>query len=217
MNLGAHIVVAKRLVDDDPAYWMGAALPDIAGMGGFRLLGSTDHGRVAAGIAFHHRTDEAFHHHVWFNDIQRPLREALLGAGLDRGPARAIAHVGPELLLDGRLIGPPRGGENVEAIDAAFDTINGLHSDLASLVRSEHRERWGTHLDRAARWRPSGEDHRVEAIARRLHRILARRPRLAFDAGHIDAVAVHLAPVDEHIADTADSFVTELVELLRAA
>lgn len=205
MNLGAHIVVAQRRLDNDPAYWLGSALPDIASMGGFRLLGSTQHDRVTAGIAFHHRTDEAFHHHAWFNSIQFPLREALLDAGFSRGPARAIAHVGPELLLDGWLL-----GAGADAIDAAFDVLGSLRDQLTPLVLPEHRDRWSTHLDRASDWRPGHDAHDHHAVARRLHRILERRARLGFDVSQIGEAARLLETVNQHIGDTAADFIDEL-------
>lgn len=178
-------------------------------MGGFRLLGETTNEDVADGIAFHHRTDDAFHRHVWFTDIQRTLGEALTTAGLARGPARAIAHVGPELLLDGALV-----AAHGATIDSTVASMQAGVSDLLPLVRAEHEVRWDRHLQRVAHWEPAGEPHDPAAVARRLHRILDRRPRLAFASDSIDVVGELLDPVADHISSTAAEFIDEIsVEL----
>ena len=219
MNLGAHIVVARRLVDNDPGYWLGAALPDIASMGGFRLLGSTPNDRMTAGIAMHHRTDEAFHHHRWFNDIQIPLRNELVASGLARGPARAVAHVGPELLLDEWLLDQDPRSDAIDATNAALAQLRGPFDTFAHLVRTEHRQQWRDHLDRVAGWEPGGGEspggtRRPAKVAAQLQRMLQRRPRLAFDVDQLDLIARHLAPVSNHIGSTYDEFLTDLVAQL---
>lgn len=205
MNLGAHIVVAHRTSPDARAFALGAALPDLASIGGFRLLGSTTNVQVSNGIAFHHRTDDAFHRHPWFTDLQRSLGESLHHAGLARGPVRAIAHVGPELLLDGALI-----ADHGDTIDATLQSIRPGLGSLIPLVRDEHRAPWERHLQRVAGWQPSGETHDADAVARRLHRILLRRPRLAFGQDSIDAVGELLGPVADHIDRTAAEFINEI-------
>ena len=210
VNLGAHIIVAQRAGHESSGFMLGAALPDIASMGGFRLLGSTDDADVADGIAFHHRTDDAFHHHPWFVDVQRPLRSALLDAGLGRGASRAIAHVGPELLLDGWLI-----DADADLIEAAFAELSPNADALTPLVRAEHRERWNAHLRRAAAWRPGDEPHDPAAVAQRLHRILRRRPRLAFDSDRVGAVGDLLVPTNDHIGSTSADFMADLVTKLQ--
>ncbi len=217
MNLGAHMIVARSF-SEDPRYWLGAALPDLASMGGFRLLGTTPDAVVTGGIAFHHRTDEAFHHHPWFTDLQHPLRETLLADGLTRGAARAIAHVGPELLLDGCLLASAvDGATHAVTLARALDTVESLRPDLVPLVVPDRRDRWLDHLERVGDWRPTDDDQRVEAVARRLHRILQRRPRLAFDRGQLGVVEDRLRAVESQIAATAESFIDDLVAVLTPA
>src|SRR5262245_17438640 len=113
VNLVGHVAVAARqTADASPAYLVGAMLPDLAAMTRVRLgppvppfPASTD---LSAGIALHHLSDAAFHGSRWFNEHNRALRDALLDAGVDPGAARASAHAGLEMLLDGELMSDRR-------------------------------------------------------------------------------------------------------------
>lgn len=208
MNFGGHIAVAS--VDrKEPLFWLGSALPDLAAMGRFRLLGSTTEPIVGAGIRFHHATDAAFHGHPWFVAIQRLLQDQLQSDGLGRGPARAIAHVGPELLLDGAL-------DHLAPTKKALATIGQVKHELVSLVNDEHQPRWLEHLDLVhSRPFPTDNDD-PEAVARRLHRMLARRSRLSFEADHLSMVARRLEAAQPDIEQTAFPLVAELAEQLRS-
>ena len=55
---------------------------------------------LAAGLRFHHLTDEAFHGSRSFLEFSGQALSYLSRHGLPRGSARAVAHVGVELLLD---------------------------------------------------------------------------------------------------------------------
>lgn len=224
MNLGAHIAVADRAVpllsspDADPvandehaARLLGSALPDLATIGGFRLLGSTDHAAVSAGIDLHHRTDDLFHRHRWFSSRNRDLTGALTEAGVDRGPAMACSHVGIELLLDGRLTAET---DIRAAYDVAFRAISFLRAELLTLVPPARRSEWSAFLHRLAdRTEPPdyADPHRV---AIRLHRILTRRPRLALPEAQIEIVAIALAERQRSIAETALDLVADIAEQL---
>ena len=159
MNLGAHIAVVDEAFPSDgsdgvrsvsgdgnhAARLLGSALPDLATVGRFRLLGSTDHAAVRDGIALHHRTDDLFHRHPWFTERNRELTGALTESGVARGPAMACSHVGIELLLDGRLTAE---AEIASANDAAFAAIGHLHAHLIPLVPSGRQAEWAAFLDR---------------------------------------------------------------------
>ncbi len=174
MNVAGHIAVAQRL-SDDPAFWLGAALPDLGSVGGFRLVGSTDHAAVTAGIRCHHATDDAFHRSEWFRSRQDRLRAVLADEGMARGAARAVAHVGPELLIDGALL---RSDAFADSVAETFSTIIDIGDRLATLVPREP-EAWWAHLrDIAGRRAPTDHDDPA-SVAARLERILSRRPRLA--------------------------------------
>ncbi len=212
MNVGGHIAVAERL-SDDPTVWLGAALPDLATIGRFRLLGSTHHPGIRSGIALHHRTDDAFHASPWFRDLQAGLHAALTERhGLARGPARAVAHVGPELLLDGALL---RDRRLHLATDSAMASIGPNQEALGGLVTRDHSD-WARHLRDVASWpRPVDHDDPA-AVARRLERILRRRPRLALDPNDIVIIEHELAAVADHINQTATRLADDLADQIGA-
>ncbi len=214
MNLGSHIAVAEILYPESPAIWLGAALPDLASIGRFRLLGTTNDPAILAGLALHHQTDDLFHRSLWFTQRQRRLSHALTAAGLGRGPTRAIAHVGPELLLDGALLNK---SQLHQQIDSAFAQISALESQLGSLAPGEQAP-FLSHLREVAAWGAPLDYHDPQVVAHRLQRILLRRPRLAFDPTSIDLVATKLASENKGITTTSVGFVQRIADdLFRAS
>ncbi|MEM8925151.1 MAG: hypothetical protein AAGD35_16730 [Actinomycetota bacterium] len=232
MNAGGHIAVASRAlasreaaetgagagtetaeVTDRPGYLLGSALPDLGSIGGYRLLGASPDPSVTAGIDLHHRTDDAFHRHPWFADRNRSLADRLQADGVGRGAARACSHVGIELLLDGELLADPL---LVAATDDAYGGIPDRLDALDGLVDEQHRSGWREHLRRVAAWRMPDDYDQPDAVARRLHRILARRPRLALADDRVGTVAEALAAVQPGIRATAPEFLAELTELVRS-
>ncbi len=201
MNITGHVAVAVRLAPHAPRVWLGAALPDLGAMGRFRLMGHSDDPEVTAGIAIHHATDDAFHRHPTFTEAMARLRTDLAADGVGRGPARAVAHVGPELLIDGSLLADPG---TAEAVEAAFAEIASLGSALASLVDG-NPEAWEHHLSRVPLWDLPTDFADPHAVADRLHRILSRRPRLAFDPEQIRSIGHRLAAeqpaIDKRVPD----------------
>src|SRR5687768_8762401 len=93
-------------------------LPDLASMAGVRLDTTELPDDVAAGVRHHYAADAAFHGHESFIRLLRTVRTALADAGVARGPARAAAHVGVELALDGWLL-----AEVAHAHDALSDAL----------------------------------------------------------------------------------------------
>ncbi len=213
MNWGGHIVVASLAAGDDAGMLLGSALPDLAAMGGFRLLGATGDREVARGIRIHHRTDDAFHGHPWFTEHNRRLRTELLEAGVDRGPARACSHVGLELLLDGVLLAD---GNRRGRVADAFAAIDGRRAAMADLVVGPERVRWGRHLVRLGQVRRPVDFDDPDAVALRLHRILSRRPRLSLPDDHIERVAEALGRYRPLVEDRTESLVVELAATVAA-
>lgn len=186
MNLYGHAVVASWH-SPDPWHGLGAMLPDLAGLAGARPPTPRSE-PVRAGIALHHTTDAAFHASPEFVRLCAEGIETLQHDGLSRGAARAVAHVGVELLLDGELAGDVAGL-------ACFGDALGL--------AAAH----GAHLGEALAWQDVADAARLrdvasrltqaniphvyrdpEVVADRLYRILARRPRLAFQAAQLPVV-----------------------------
>lgn len=216
MNTGAHVVMAaavEHTAGEREGWLLGAALPDLAGFVQLRLLGSTPDPGVRAGITFHYRTDDAFHRHPWFLDHQRRLIDALVAVGFARGPALACGHVGVELLLDGILLADEAA---YEANRTAFTAIPGLRPALEPLVEDRHRDRWVAHLDKLATWTGPRDLDDPAAIASRLFRVLADRPRLAFAAVQKKPLARALADLQPSIAASAEGFAAELLGELAA-
>lgn len=175
MNFFGHACVATR-IDSDPRVVLGAMLPDFASMCRTRIRGADDDA-VAAGIALHLATDDVFHGAPTFLAIYTSGIDALEAAGLGRGPARAVAHVGAELLLDGLLLGDP-------TLDAAYLEAVALPARELGLSFREGGSLRFEALHTKLREHGLPDDYRSpERVAERLEAILARRPRLALAPG----------------------------------
>jgi len=181
---------------------LGAMLPDFATMSGGRLAEAVD-ADVAHGIELHHKTDSAFHHLAPVLGLMRELSERLARAKCARGPARAVAHIGVELLLDGVLV----------------DELAYRESYLAGLA----------HDPSGVRWRFAGDDERFamllerlrahgvpddlrrpDAIAMRLYRMLAHRPRLAPSSSDLAAIKTCLIEHKPRVNVATDTVVRAL-------
>jgi len=102
LNFYGHLVTASWQ-SQSPDFALGAMLPDFATMA--RVSLSPQKGRYSEGVSFHHVGDRVFHRLPEFREQEKWALQFLLEAGLRRGPARAVAHVGVELILDGALVG----------------------------------------------------------------------------------------------------------------
>ncbi len=106
MNFVGHVALAARF-SDEPAFFLGAMLPDFSSMLGVRAPDRVP-GALGEGIRFHHLTDEVFHALPWFTELQGEALRFLRARGVAAGTRRAVAHVGVELLLDAELAEDPR-------------------------------------------------------------------------------------------------------------
>jgi hypothetical protein len=178
MNFFGHATVALQQ-SDDPAFVLGAMLPDLASMAGLRLLAPEDP-ELGRGIALHHETDRRFHAAPAFRTLCEWALSELERAGVQRGSARAVGHVGGELLLDGLLSRDRAAREGYQRVLEAV-----LGSDLPARVRfagSAGEPALRPMLARLAR-APVPDGYReVSFVCERLHAILSRRPRLALRA-----------------------------------
>jgi hypothetical protein len=207
VNLVGHVAVALEPEAPPPStdFLVGCMLPDLAAIARVRVARPT--GDLGEGVAFHHACDAVFHESAWFHDANRALRDALLDAGIDSGPARACSHAGVEMLLDGRLVAD-------ETVDAharvVLDAVSAGAPALGALAPVEVRDVWverlqmiGSSLD-PARYR----DPRF--VAERLHRMTAGRRRIALRAQDVDTVTVVLRAFQPGIADAAPDVVAEV-------
>jgi hypothetical protein len=152
------------------------------------------------GVAFHHRSDEAFHDLPPFLRLSRAAFVWLAERGMPRGPARAVAHVGIEMLLDEPLAEDPRAR-------AAYRAALGLPLERLLVLPAGDAERL-TALRLALRDRARGaRNPTAELVAERLRRTLAGRPRLETDdAGQ--------ALLGQWVAHTRPLVVAEAPEIL---
>ncbi|MEZ4361074.1 MAG: hypothetical protein R3B48_12895 [Kofleriaceae bacterium] len=201
MNFFGHAVISRRIgpaaLAGTSGYALGAMLPDFASMCGGRLEGVAEP-EVAAGVALHHRTDDAFHHHPTVVGLMRELHERLLGAGCGVGPARAGSHIGVELLLDGVLVDDP-------ASRALY--VEALERPPPALTWREARHEVSFQILRE-RLRGVGapEDLREpSAVTKRLVHVLSRRPRLAATARDAAILGDVLAAYRARVAVAAEA------------
>ena len=168
MNFFAHSVVASWR-DPSAAHVLGSMVPDFETMIGQRLLNPGD-SSVERGIDFHHRSDEVFHRSPSFVGLCSHAVSALTERGVRRGTARAVAHVGAELLLDGLLARDPA---HAHAYHAALEAPH-----ASALQWPDQGAAFLTLRRRLRRWGPPTDYENPGFVLQRLERTLAARPRL---------------------------------------
>lgn len=205
MNFFGHgCLAAERR--PDAAFVFGAMLPDLAAMAGLRVAGVA-HAATDAGRRFHLATDAAFHRTERFQALCLESTRALRAAGVRRGPARAIGHVGVELLLDGWLAaeeGVPRLYGAALALGPELAPAVAFRADGSAAPLLELCER----IARA----PLSPDAwcEPERLAARLVRILAKRPVLALEAGELPAVRAWAAGARSEVTRSAAALLREV-------
>ena len=210
MDFFGHACLAAE-ARPEASFVFGAMLPDLAAMAGLRVA-SVAHAAADDGRRFHHATDAAFHRAEHFQTLCLAATRALSAAGVRRGPARAIGHVGVELLLDGWLAAeqgvPAPYGEALALAPGLAPAITFRHAaDPAPLL--ELCERIATLPGSPARW------CEPDRLATRLVRILARRPLLALEASELPSVRAWAASARDEVARAAPTLLVELRNGLR--
>lgn len=176
MNFFGHAAVAAWH-SPEPGFVLGAMLPDFASMIGARPP-AAEHATLAAGIRHHHRADHVFHDAADFRALVAEAFDDLLAQGVRRGSARATAHIGIEILLDGVLA---HDAASRRAYLGALDAAGSLRRFVVWRDASE-RARFDA-LRAGLESRGISSEHAApDAVVFRLSRALARRPRLALDA-----------------------------------
>lgn len=173
-----HVALATG-EDADERYVLGAVLPDVASMAGVRVQRERLPEQIANGVRHHQTADAVFHAHPAFRQGMAELRRELAAVGLAGGPARAIGHVGWELLADGVLLGSPA--------EVAYWQSLELGEEVHDALDGGDRERWARMLRYRER-RPLLRYDDPAWVAERLHAIVDRRPRLRFPVSQLAAV-----------------------------
>jgi len=205
VNYFGHAAVASWRDPASPGRALGAMLPDFAGMCGARLGDASDP-ELADGIALHHATDHAFHQLAPVTALMHELDAHLDRLGCARGPRRAVAHVGVELLLDGMLLGEPAYRDSYLA---------GLACDAARVTwrDADGPARFAVLIDRLRGYGVPDDLREPAAIAARLQRVLGGRPLLAPSPSDLRAIGQALAAHQPRVAVAADT----VLRALRAA
>jgi hypothetical protein len=209
VNFVGHAIVAARC-DDHPDVVLGAVAPDLLPRSGARpALAPAP--ALEAGRRLHHRADAVFHHHPVFVAQQRLVLDALTARGVPRGAARASAHLGIELLLDGALV--ERG--DASAFGDVWERLAAPDAMVRALVEPSTEATWCGFL---AQFTAYVEPHRYAEpayTAARIERILSWRPRLVLSPEHtphvLDALATAQPEVVQHAAGIVDDVHASLV------
>ncbi|HTQ04277.1 MAG TPA: hypothetical protein VMI54_10490 [Polyangiaceae bacterium] len=205
MNFFGHAAIAGHF-EADPVFVLGAMLPDFCGMLGFRAPDAVP-GRLGAGVRFHHVTDHAFHARSEFQRLNRDACADLDARGVRRGTARAVAHVGVELLLDAEL------AEDDAARARYLAALEAGH-DLELFARAPFASDDAARLERLARAlaergvakRPSSA-----SVVERLERALRARPKLAIAVEDTARVGEWVELFRARVVASAPTLVRELV------
>jgi hypothetical protein len=207
VNLVGHVAVA---LDPDAAppstdFLVGCMLPDLAAIARVRV--ARPEGALGDGVAFHHACDAVFHESEWFRTSNRALRDVLVDAGIDSGPARACSHAGVEMLLDGRLV-----------TDATVDTharvvLQAVRSGapaLGNLAPVDARDVWIERLQMIGGSLEPSRYQDARFVAERLHRMTNGRRRIELPAAQVDAVEAALRDFQPGIAEAAPDVVASV-------
>ena len=210
VNFLGHAVVALEQSEDE-RFVLGAMLPDFATMIGQRL-GHVTEPALADGVALHHRTDAIFHAVPSFARLVTETTAALTAAGLRRGPARAVGHIGVEMLLDGWWV-------RHHGVPAQYDLA------LAAAPEMEAFIAWRGEAEPNALSRACLRLHELEIapgyadpglVTRRLERVLRDRPRLALNPTERSRVSQWAEATSATMSTSAPAIWTELRDGLRA-
>jgi acyl carrier protein phosphodiesterase len=206
VNFFGHALLAHRR-RDDPAFVLGAMLPDLASLCGTDLMPTT--AAVRDGVAYHHRVDAVFHGCEPFRALQGHAIRMLRARDVPRGGARGAAHVAVELLLDGALAGDAAACRAYRAALAA---------ERAACVDD------GEAGARFARLRARLTDADLPAsyahpafVADRVCGALSRRPLLALDGGARAVVHACMPELATRVCAAAPGLLAQVEAALRAA
>lgn len=207
MNFFGHAAVAVWF-ETEPRFVLGSMLPDFASMLALRPP-RTEDAPLRRGIELHHRTDAAFHGTPEFIELVRAAERALADRGVRRGPTRAVAHIGTELVLDEVLAG------DSAARSAYLEALSVAPRAAAAIT-------WNTAADpqrfsdlvRALERRGIVDSPPPEHVAARLRRSLAPRPRLSLTDAEERVVCEWVPGARTRVLDSAPQLLAELARRL---
>jgi hypothetical protein len=206
VNFFGHAAAACR-VDDDPSFILGAMAPDLLPLCG-AVASSETSPKVAAGKAHHLAVDGTFHTNPAFTSLCAWASGALTEGGVPRGAARAAAHVGIELCLDGVL------ALQTSARAAYARSLAEADGPGAPFVwRDEVSDsRWRSLVARLRGGLVPDAYRDVDFVADRLLGALGRRPRLALSEHQVPALRRFLPDLAARVSAEAFALAGNLVK-----
>lgn len=204
MNFFGHAVVAGWTGARAGAV-LGSMLPDFETMVKVRVVDVRDKD-IERGVALHYRTDDAFHTAPTFLSLCTEALARLTALGVRRGTARAVAHVGSEMFLDGWLAQD----------DAHARTyLTALYPELTAQLEWEDRGRAFARLHkRLAAWGPPRDYRDPMFVLDRLNDVLRARPRLAVVEEQRHLIAEFLPTLRSRVEHRAPELLYELQDTL---
>lgn len=176
----------------DPArFILGSMLPDLLAMIGQGVTRFEDPD-VSAGARFHVEVDALFHQTPTFVQLNRTALKQLRESGVSRGPARACAHIGVEMLIDAELVRDERLLRGyLDALDAAR-----TNEAIFAPVPPSTARRVGELCAHLATEGAAVHLTSRERLRLRLGHTLRHRPRLAPTARELDLISDYLCDFD---------------------
>jgi hypothetical protein len=204
VNFFGHAVVAGWR-DNRARYVLGSMLPDFETMVRVPLIEVRDLD-IQRGMNLHHLTDKAFHRAPAFLAFRERSLHELTCAGVRRGTARAVGHIGSEMFLDGWLV---RDQAHIDGYLAALglevDGLLGWQDDGHAFSKLHTRlMQWGAPRDYAE---PS-------FVLARLADALRLRPALAVLEDQAAQVAEFLPSLQRMVERDAPELLNELRDAL---
>jgi hypothetical protein len=215
MNFFGHAHVAGWFSEAGP-FVLGSMLPDFANVLGVAPP-RTRHAELHAGIELHHETDRVFHDCDAFCELEQDSRENLAALGVSKGPRRALAHIGVELLIDAELarLEPVGSGYTTALRYGMTQACGGELEWRASDAHSDQSQRLAGLCSRLATSSRFGSD--AGGLARRLMFILASRPRLQLQLAELAYVEAWLADCKPRVAALIQPLLSQLGQGLGAS
>jgi len=207
MNFFGHAAIAGRF-RASPEFVLGSMLPDFCGMLGLRSPRPVT-GSLGEGVRFHHLTDQAFHELAAFRSFCGESTVWLDARGVRRGTARAVAHVGVELLLDAALAeGDAERSVYLAALGAA------QAPELFERAEFEPSERTRlAGLARALEQRGVSRAPDTALVVGRLERALSARPRLRIEPADLEHVGAWVESFQGRVLSSTPEIVNELTRI----
>jgi hypothetical protein len=206
MNFFGHAVVASWQ-SSEPAFVLGAMLPDLAEILSARLARAKDP-LIASGVRCHLATDRCFHRSDVFRALESQALAELAALGVGKGPRRGVAHIGVELLIDDQLATDESARDVFHA--ALSWAAQGGADDGVEWSPMSGPPALGGLCGRLLEVGRSNLRLTPERLAVRLARILEHRPRLALEPRDAQAIARWAHRAGSEVERLLPSLIAEL-------